>query len=44
MKMKSLWEMFLPTAPRKAIKAIKKASSMAKYNIAVNELFYSLEL
>ena len=44
MKMKSLWEMFLPTAPRKALKAIKKASSMAKYNIAVNELFYSLEL
>ena len=44
MKMKSLWEMFLPNAPRKALKAIKKASSMAKYNIAVNELFYSLEL
>ena len=27
----------------KALKTIKKASSMAKYNIAVNELFYSLE-
>ena len=43
LKMKSLWEVFLPNAPRKALKAIKKASSMAKYNIAVNELFYSLE-
>ena len=43
MKMKSLWEMYLPNAPHKSLKAIKKASSMAKYNIAVNELFYSLE-
>lgn len=43
MKMKSLWEMFLPNAPRKALKAIKKASSMAKYTTAVNELFYSLD-
>jgi len=42
MKMKSLWQTFLPNAPRKSLKAIKKASSMAKYNIAVNELFYSL--
>lgn len=43
MKMKSLWENFLPNAPRKSLKAIKKATSMAKYNVAVNELFYSLE-
>ncbi len=43
MKLKSLWQTFLPNAPRKSLKAIKKASSMAKYNIAVNELFYSLE-
>ena len=43
MRMKSLWQTFLPNAPRKSLKAIKKASSMAKYNIAVNELFYSLE-
>lgn len=44
LKMKSLWETFLPSAPRKALKAIKKATSMAKYNIAVNELFYSLDI
>ena len=43
MRMKSLWQTFLPKAPRKSLKAIKKASSMSKYNIAVNELFYSLE-
>ena len=43
MKMKSLWENFLPNAPRKSLKAIKKATSMAKYNVAVNELFYSFE-
>ena len=42
LKMKSLWEMFLPNAPHKSLKAIKKSTSMAKYNIAVNELFYSL--
>lgn len=41
-KMKSLWDYFLPTAPRKALKAIKKATSMAKYNTAVSELFLSL--
>ncbi len=43
LKMKSLWETFLPSAPRKALKAIKKATSMAKYNIAVSELFYTLD-
>ena len=42
MKMKSFWEMYLPNAPRKSLKAIKKATTMAKYNIAVSELFYSL--
>ena len=44
MKMKSLWEIYLPNAPHRSLKAIKKATSMAKYNAAVNELFYSLEL
>lgn len=43
LKMKSFWEVFLPNAPHKSLKAIKKASSMAKYNIAVNELFYTLD-
>ena len=43
MKMKSLWEIYLPNAPHRALKAIKKSTSMAKYNAAVNELFYSLE-
>lgn len=43
LKMKSLWETFLPNAPHKSLKAIKKATSMAKYNVAVSELFYSLE-
>ena len=43
LKMKSLWEVFLPQAPRKSLKAIKKATTMAKYNVAVSELFYSME-
>ena len=43
LKMKSFWEHFLPQAPRKQLKAIKKASSMAKYSTAVNELFYSID-
>jgi len=43
LKMKSLWQLFLPNAPRKALKAIKKSSSMAKYSTAVSELFYSFE-
>ena len=42
MKMKSVWELFLPNAPRKPRKAIKKATSIAKYNTAVNELFSSM--
>ncbi|MBR6490541.1 MAG: tRNA-dihydrouridine synthase family protein [Muribaculaceae bacterium] len=43
LKMKSFWEHYLPQAPRKQLKAIKKASSMAKYSTAVNELFYSID-
>lgn len=42
MKMKTFWESFLPNAPHKALKMIKKASSLAKYNTAVTELFNSL--
>lgn len=42
LKMKSLWETFLPAAPRKCRKAIKKATSMAKYNNAVSELFSTM--
>lgn len=43
LKMKSFWEVYLPQAPHKLLKAIKKSSSMAKYTSAVNELFYSIE-
>lgn len=43
LKMKSFWEIYLPQAPHKLLKAIKKSSSMAKYTSAVNELFYSIE-
>lgn len=43
LKMKSFWELYLPQAPHKLLKAIKKASSMSKYTTAVSELFYSID-
>lgn len=42
LRMKSLWEYFLPNAPHKSLKAIKKASSLMKYDIAVAELFNTM--
>lgn len=37
-RMKSLWEIFMPDAPRKARKAIKKSRNMEQYNAAVDNL------
>lgn len=41
-KMKSLWTLFLPNAPRKARKAIKKSTTLDKYHSAVAQLFAEL--
>lgn len=41
-KMKSLWTLFLPNAPRKARKAIKKSTTLDKYRSAVAQLFAEL--
>lgn len=41
-KMQSFWEMYLPHADHKCRKAIKKATSIAKYEAAVNSLFNAL--
>ena len=41
-KMKSLWTLFLPNAPRKARKAIKKSTTLDKYRSAVSQLFAEL--
>lgn len=41
-KMQSFWEMYLLDADRKCRKAIKKATSIEKYEAAVNTLFSAL--
>ncbi len=41
-KMQNLWELMLPDADRKAHKLIRKASSMSKYEQAVNQLINTL--
>ena len=41
-KMQSFWEMYLLHADRKSRKAIKKATSIAKYEAAVDSLFAAL--
>lgn len=42
-KMKALWEMYLPFAPKKQLKAVKKASNLDRYNAAVSALFAEME-
>lgn len=42
-KMKSLWAMFLPEAPRRARKTIKKSTTLDKYLAAVSQLFAELD-
>lgn len=39
MKMKNLWEYFLPETDRKALKKIKKANKLPDYTTAVNGIF-----
>lgn len=41
-KMQNLWELMLPYADKKAHKMIRKASSMSKYEQAVNQLINTL--
>lgn len=41
-KMKAFWEMYLPFAPHRYLKAIKKANSIDRYNAAVSELFATM--
>lgn len=41
MKMKTLWEYFLPEADRKALKKIKKSNKLSEYIIAVNSILGS---
>lgn len=38
-KMKTLWEYFLPESDRKQLKKIKKANRISEYNEAVNSIF-----
>lgn len=39
MKMKTLWEYFLPDSDRKLLKRIKKANKLTEYNDAVKSIF-----
>ena len=42
-KMKSLWQLFLPEADRKARKAIKKSNKLSQYIIAANDAINSID-
>ncbi len=42
-RMQGFWESFLPNAPGRARKAIKKASSLDKYETAVENLFAEMQ-